>query len=306
MPTVNTLKIPTGLPGSAVDLLATTAEQPVPTGNGSGDFRTVCDFSHMSFDDPIVYPGQPGMSHLHAFFGNSGVNANSTASSIANTGNSTCRGGTINRTGYWVPAMIDTKDGTPLTPSTLIVYYKTAYLVPGPSVKALPQGLRMIAGDSKGSTPQLYPTAFKCISPVTGEGPAATPSIPNCPVGQTLWQVIIFPSCWDGVNLDSPDHKSHMAYANGGKCPTTHPVNVPEVTQSVLYPVTEANAPLRWRLSSDNYSSSLPAGYSSHADWFNGWKPDVMDVWIKNCEQAAADCHAHLLGDGRMMTGVGT
>jgi hypothetical protein len=120
-----------------------------------------------------------------------------------------------------------------------------------------------------------------------------------------LWQVIIFPSCWDGVNLDSPDHKSHMAYANGGRCPSTHPVNVPEVTQSVLYPVTESNAPLRWRLSSDNYSSSLPAGYSSHADWFNGWKSDIMDAWVKKCEQSAADCHAHLLGDGRMMTGVG-
>ncbi len=24
------------------------------------------------------------------------------------------------------------------------------------------------------------------------------------------------PSCWDGVNLDSADHKSHMAYPVGG------------------------------------------------------------------------------------------
>lgn len=34
-------------------------------------------------------------------------------------------------------------------------------------------------------------------------------------------------ACWDGKNLDSPDHKSHMAFPSGvttGSCPTTHPV----------------------------------------------------------------------------------
>jgi hypothetical protein len=24
---------------------------------------------------------------------------------------------------------------------------------------------------------------------------------------------VIFPDCWDGRHLDSPDHKSHMAYS---------------------------------------------------------------------------------------------
>lgn len=28
-----------------------------------------CYFSHISADDPIVYPGQPGVSHSHTFFG---------------------------------------------------------------------------------------------------------------------------------------------------------------------------------------------------------------------------------------------
>jgi hypothetical protein len=36
-------------------------------------------------------------------------------------------------------------------------------------------------------------------------------------------------SCWDGKNLDSPDHQSHMyntvndAFANSGECPASHP-----------------------------------------------------------------------------------
>jgi len=59
----------------------------------------------------------------------------------------------------------------------------------------------------------------------------AFPSKP-CPGG--IRSTIIFPSCWDGKNLDSPDHKSHLAYSGTGglgfgSCPTTHPVRVPQV-----------------------------------------------------------------------------
>ena len=38
-----------------------------------------------------------------------------------------------------------------------------------------------------------------------------------------------FPCCWDGKNLDSADHKSHMAYpsmVDNGVCPSTHPVRL--------------------------------------------------------------------------------
>ena len=61
--------------------------------------------------------------------------------------------------------------------------------------------------------------------------------------------VITFPTCWDGVNLDSADHKSHMSYPiegsitdrfdyDGGKCPDTHPVKVPQVMYEVIWDVS--------------------------------------------------------------------
>ena len=260
----------------------------------------------MGFDDPIVYPGQPGRSHLHVFFGNTGTNANSTAASIASTGNSTCRGGTINRTAYWVPAIIDTKDGTPVAPYSLISYYKTGYTGISPTkVQALPTGLRMIAGDSTNHKPiSVWPTSFTCIDPVTGTGPKTIHLPSTCAAGSMIIATVIFPQCWDGANLDSPDHKSHMAYPSDGACPSDHPVALPEVSFNVLYPVTDGAAVARWRLSSDTYDAALPAGYSSHADWFNGWKPEFMNIFIKNCDQAAKDCFAHLLGNGQMMLGV--
>lgn len=36
----------------------------------------------------------------------------------------------------------------------------------------------------------------------------------SCPSG--VRAQINFPSCWDGVNVDSPDHKSHVDFLSGG------------------------------------------------------------------------------------------
>jgi hypothetical protein len=306
MPSINLAKIPVGSSGYAVDMVGPTTVAPNPADIGA--FRIVCDFSHMAFDDPIVYPGQPGASHLHAFFGNTGTNANSTAASLASTGNSTCRGGTVNRTGYWTPAVIDTRTGAPVAPASLLAYYKTGYNGIAPSaVQAFPAGLRIIAGDSKATTPNPYgPAHFSCVNPATGVGTPWAQAIPNCASGNAVYAGVDFPQCWDGVNLDSPDHKSHMAYPSNGSCPATHPVPVPQISQIVIYAVGPNDSTPSWRLSSDAYDSKTPAGYSLHADWFNGWKTNVMNQWIKNCDQASADCGGGLIGNGQMLTGVGS
>lgn len=303
MPYINTAKIPSPNAGfSTVRIRAETAATNQNT-NGTGQFRFICDFSHMNYDDPIVYPGKQGAAHLHAFFGNTAINYASTQQSIENTGNSTCSGGIANRTGYWVPAVIDTNDGTPLKPSKMLVYYKNDVLPYG-DVKPYPAGLRMVAGDMRSTGPQDY-TDWGCSAPDGSEFIKGAKSIPaNCPAGYTIIATISFPMCWDGINLDSPDHKSHMAFIGWNNelrknmCPTTHPVLLPTLTEKVEYAVTETGSTARWRLSSDNYSTDKPGGFSIHADWFNGWDPKVQEAWVKNCLRANRDCHADLLGDG--------
>ena len=89
-PAIDLAAIPIGLDGAAEMRVRPTTEVAPDSSDGTGNFRTVCGFSHMAFDDPIVYPGQPGVSHLHAFFGNAAANAYSTAQSLANSGKSTC------------------------------------------------------------------------------------------------------------------------------------------------------------------------------------------------------------------------
>jgi hypothetical protein len=294
-PYIDRSKIPTGSSGHSTERVQSTSDRPRAS-DGTGAFRTMCAFTHMNFDDPLVYPGQPGAAHLHVFFGNAAVNANSNELSIATSGNSSCRGGIANRTAYWVPALIDTRDGTPLKPLESHFYYKTGYNGIAPSaVQPIPIGLRMIAGDAKASGSQGRITRWKCINNYQLNGS----SIQNCPVGDELWQEIFFPQCWNGRDLDSPDHKSHMAYPSGGRCPSTHPVPIPEITFNIRYAITEANAPQRWRLSSDMYPATQPGGYSSHGDWFNGWKQEIMDTFVRRCDQPALDCGSHMLGDGR-------
>ena len=67
-----------------------------------------------------------------------------------------------------------------------------------------------------------------------------TADFPKKPCPGGIRVTAIFPSCWDGVSLDSPDHRSHVAYSTGAalagdKCPSTHPVRIPQVMYEIMY-----------------------------------------------------------------------
>ncbi len=312
--TVST-SLPLGELGSPLFKVAPTFERPADSDLGA--FRTSCAFAKMARIDPIVFPGTVGQSHLHTFFGNVAVNENSTTDSLLAFGNSTCRGGIANRSGYWVPTMIDTATGQPVVPDGINVYYKSGAFTGDKLTRGVPQGLRMVAGNPTASAPRtendVFAYRFKCIGGPNNENDKYGSAIPNCDLGASVWQEIFFPQCWDGVNLDSPDHKSHMSYpvavpdpssTRGWQmpaCPASHPVILPEISFNVMYTAKTRDASLKWRLASDSYDASKPGGYSSHGDWFNGWRHDVSEAWFKSCLVAKKDCHSHLLGDGRMI-----
>ena len=47
--------------------------------------------------------------------------------------------------------------------------------------------------------------------------------MPTCKPGQLMAIGVNFPSCWNGVDLDSADHMSHMAYPTHNVCPAGYP-----------------------------------------------------------------------------------
>ena len=297
-PTIKLDKIPLGDVGSNTLDLQPNNKKPKP--NEIGAFRTFCLPSHLNFDDAIVKPGQPNSSHLHQYFGNTTSNAFSTLESLSK-GSSTCAGGAANKSSYWIPAMIDAQ-GLVIVPESAIVYYKTGYGGVDPkSVIAPPRGLKMLAGDMMADSKQRV-VEYACLSNRSNNRrkESMVDAISACSDNGTLRIKLSFPQCWDGRNLDSPDHRSHTAYASRG-CPDSHPIPLNHIHFAVDYKIDTVEEALKWRLSSDMYGTDKPGGYSFHGDWFGAWDDAISARWIKNCSHASADCGVDNLGDGQSL-----
>ncbi|MEG8039856.1 DUF1996 domain-containing protein [Sphingomonas sp. LR60] len=288
-----------------------------------GAFRFMCSPGQVRRDDPIVFPGQPGKSHLHQFFGNTAANAYSTYGSLRTKGDSTCNN-MLNRSAYWIPAMLNGK-GKVVRPDYVVIYYKR---LPesspdcqkmGKACVALPRGMRYIFGYnmSTGVAEHFY---FNC------DGPTATPghyadivtAAKNCPVGNRIGAVVNGPNCWDGKNLNSADHRSHVGYADYGdtgvlKCPANLPYVIPAFTLGAWYEVDEdldrsgewSAGKSTWSLSSDTMPG-MPVkrpGSTFHADWMGAWDDDTMKTWMDNCINKLLSCNGGDLGNGKQMRG---
>ncbi len=309
-PTTTTATTTTTPPASASALPSvasnfSTAEwlvtgEPIPQSSAwepTGNFRTSCGFSHLSYDDAIVFPGQPGASHLHTYFGNTLTDANSTYQSLRSSGSSTCQGGPLNRTGYWVPA-VHNAAGKVVVPQYFTIYYKgngTQAMIG--AIKTNPNGLRFIAGYNA-ADPNAIRGEWSCA------GGAKSLTIPPCGSGQTLQVDLRFPMCWNGQNIDSADHRSHMAYGTGGGgwvtqqggCPSSHPIHLPEFTLIAAFG-SDGNTD-NWYLSSDRSGVTRPNGSTYHADWFGAWDNAIQETWTQECIREMRNCVWGELGNG--------
>lgn len=243
------------------------------------NFLSMCRYSHSAKDDPIVAPGTFGASHLHDFFGNRSTSAASTYASLQ-AAQTACRR-TLDTAAYWTPSLY--QNGAQVSPTGVNAYYRPAGKDPA-TIQPHPAGLKIIAGDSKAMTPQDMRIASWGCQGIANPNPSPAP--PLCPTGLKLR--IQFPDCWDGRNLDSVDHKSHMAYsirlrgAAYRTCPATHPVPVPALVLNVRYPITT------------NAGLVLSSGgiYSGHADFFNAWNQAELARLTQQCINAAIHCGA--------------
>ena len=304
-----------------------------------GIFRINCDFSHASYNDPIVFPGEEGAAHLHRFYGNLLVDHNTTNESLFTTGESSCQGNVLNLSSYWMPSVLaPSYDGD--TDSRLLdangdpawkvvegvvgdadesheLFYYAAGVADLQSIQPIPVGLRMIAGSHMSQPGQEQDTSiirWHCKDWASDgfQNSNYSASIPQCAERDLVRMDIIFPSCWDGINLDSEDHKSHMAYPvtttgrNTAICPESHPVPIVRpsyhfafrVQAGVYDPYSRTSA--NWKLASDMYdgSENSDGGMSLHADWINAWQPEVMQMLLDNCIKQQLDCHDGNLANG--------
>ena len=280
-----------------------------------GAFRFICNISHSNYDDPIVFPGQSGKAHLHGYFGNTGTDAHSTYETLRASGEGTCQGGPLNRSAYWKPELLD-REGKIVREDHVVVYYKRRpasdprCAVEGRACVGIPPGLRTIFGTnySTAADPSRHVT-FRCNGPSGDDakhsllGPAAA----NCAPGNKILATVHTPKCWDGVNLDSADHQSHLAHDrrdDGGTgkyfCPLSHPYIIPEVTLTFTWQVLPGDDPSGWRFSSD-IAAGKPAGATFHSDYMEAWDPATRLAWEAACLDKLLNCSDGTLGNGRKL-----
>lgn len=238
-------------------------------------FKTRCGYVRSAHDDPLVHPGMEGMSHLHDFFGSTFTGSTVTQAMLAASGTSCKNQG--DHAAYWAPALF--RNGVQVVPDNISAYYLNRS---GQRTVPYPDGLRMLGGDPMATAPQSKDIAmWACDDGVEGAkgGPQQLPIEP-CPNGRTLNMVVRFPACWDGRNLDSADHRSHVAYLTGTRCPASHPVQIPELRLHVHYPDHGGG----------NLTLASGSVWSAHADFINGWDPPTLKLLTEACLNLGRRC----------------
>lgn len=297
-----TFQVPLGDVGSTAALSEFTSFNGNPVQDGLGATRMKCELNRFAFDDPIVYPGQPGRAHLHMLYGNTYAPFSSLTPQNIRSGAvaSTCQGGTLNASAYWVPALYDSLTHEVILPRFGQFYYKSGYGVDIRATQTIPAGLVIIAGNQQG-TPANPSTAGSWACGQAFE----SRTIPACTPGRPYLEMAVsFPSCWNGRDLDSPNHASHMAYpifnGVGSTCPTTHPVLIPKIDLLFDFDLTPTSHPERWRLVSDNYVGG-PGGASAHGDYMLGWHPATMLTLVTRCLNMGLDCGVGSVGSNTQL-----
>jgi len=139
----------------------------------------------------------------------------------------------------------------------------------------------------------------------------------GCRAGDTLTANTLGPNCWDGKYLDTPDHRSHTAYAYynaSGRylCPTSHPYTIPQEENKAQWLVTadmyvvqaDGSAKSRIKLESDHMLPGAKPGETLHADYMEGWVAEAKKMWFDNCIQKRLSCNSGGLGNGFKLVGA--
>ncbi|MFF4394096.1 DUF1996 domain-containing protein [Streptomyces sp. NPDC001480] len=286
-------------------------QAPAPQADASrGTFTSSCGVNAnglFNSDNVIVAPGVTnGAHHFHDYIGNQSNNAFASDDDLANADTSCVDQG--DRSTYYWP-VLRLQNGTRERDANApgggtegnagqIVTAKDVTLTfegsPRGKVTAMPRLLRIITGDAKAfvNGPANANASWSC----TGyEDRQLKDKYPLCPSGSDVVRTFRFQSCWDGRNIDSANHRTHVAFADAeGKCPGGFQA-IPQLVQRIVYDVTAPSLQDGGRthplFAVDSFPEQQHKPVTDHGDFINVFDEGLMREMV-DCINSGRTCGA--------------
>ncbi|MFF5532771.1 DUF1996 domain-containing protein [Streptomyces cinerochromogenes] len=295
------------------DITAVPPDAPAPApqdGASRGTFTSDCGVNAnglFNSDNVIVAPGvSNGAHHFHDYVGNQANTAFASDEDLARAGTSCADQG--DKSSYYWP-VLRLQDGTQerdagapgggtegnagriVTPERVTLTFVGN---PRGEVTAMPRLLRIITGDAKAfvNGPGNANASWSC----TGyEDRQLKDKYPLCPSGSDVVRTFRFQSCWDGRNIDSANHRTHVAFAtDDGSCPAGFRP-IPQLVQRIVYDVDAPSLADGGRtvplFAVDSFPEQLHKPVTDHGDFINVFDEDLMREMV-DCINSGRTCGA--------------
>ncbi|MCG7209410.1 DUF1996 domain-containing protein [Streptomyces arenae] len=275
----------------------------------TGTFTTRCGVNankNHNTDNVIVAPGVTnGAHHLHDYVGNQKVDAFANNNTLI-ADQTTCQNQSDLSAYYW--PVVREQDGSQdfdqnaagggtegnvgkiLTPVQAQIKYVGS---PASKVTAMPQFLRIITGDAKTTTNGLANANAHWSCTGFENKVQLTEQYPICPQGSQVVRTFAFQSCWDGTNIDSANHRTHVAFADpaSGVCPNGFKA-IPQLTMRLVYNVAQpsiVNGQVKNAYAVDGFPEQLHKAATDHDDFIAVFKNNLANT-IANCINSGKKC----------------
>ncbi|MDX3802762.1 DUF1996 domain-containing protein [Streptomyces sp. AK04-3B] len=306
----------------AADFADITSVQPAQqspdprSGPSRGVFVTSCGVNAgglFNSDNVIVAPGvSNGAHHFHDYVGNQSNSAFASDDDLAKAETSCVDQG--DKSTYYWPVLrlqngaqeqdaqspgggVEGNAGKIITPKDVTLTFVGN---PRSKVTAMPRLLRIITGDAKAfvNGTANANASWSC----TGfEDRQLKDKYPLCPSGSDVVRTFRFQSCWDGSNIDSANHRTHVAFAGAdGSCPAGFEA-VPQLVQRIVYDVDAPSLQDGGRTTPlfavDSFPEQLHKAVTDHGDFINVFDESLMRQMV-DCINDGRQCGAGQNGGG--------